>query len=182
MGKSAPTKKKSPTKKKGTNMNKNIVVKIERVLDPQYIDKWKSTMKSDRSSCCISGCKEDIFACAVVKIIDKRRKSTPYYIPVCSKHTQLDEEHKVGSEVKLAEFEEDPTKPPSKKFCKIKPKKDKKDKEEKEEKGEKEEKEEKESVKVEDKKPEKIITENDISDKKQTNNNKPEEEEGCIIS
>lgn len=107
MGKENPATRKKAKEAKKSNMNTNIVVGIEDFLVSSYVDNWRKATKSDRKSCCIKGCKNDILTCVVVRPKDKRRKDKLYYIPVCSDHFRCKTELPVKSEAKLAELNPD---------------------------------------------------------------------------
>ena len=74
------------------NRKTNIYIKIERTLiDDEALQRWKAATKSRRKTCCIAGCKEDIYCCAIVSITNGRDKGKIGVVPVCLDHYMADD-------------------------------------------------------------------------------------------
>lgn len=71
----------------------NIYVKIGRTLFySDAVQSWKTANKSKRKTCCIAGCKEDIYYCAMVCITNGKDKGKLGFIPVCYEHSMKEGE------------------------------------------------------------------------------------------
>lgn len=69
------------------NKNTNIYVEVESTVHNEDVLKgWMTSTKSRRKTCCIAGCKNDIYCCAMVRVTDGRSKGKRGFIPVCIDH------------------------------------------------------------------------------------------------
>lgn len=78
----------------------NIYVRIGRKFsDEDALRSWKATTGSKRRTCCIAGCKNEIYCCVMVWITNGKDKDKAGFIPVCMKHAmQSSIEFPIGKE------------------------------------------------------------------------------------
>lgn len=75
------------------NRTTNIFVKIGITYpDKDSIKSWMTTVKSHRKTCCIAGCRNDIYCCARAMVKNGRNKNKEGLILICMNHVMRREE------------------------------------------------------------------------------------------